>query len=80
MDKHSTRMIFRTWPDEEGGDAIALMPDKTELGGISSYQRVGQHGTAHPDLITDLDPATPEQVAELRAELERIGYRVEEVT
>jgi len=76
-DRHHTKITFRKFPD---GDVIALMPEICESRGyITSYMRVGQHGEASPDLMKDLDPATVEEWAPLKAELESIGYNVQVV-
>lgn len=70
------RVHFRVFPD---GDVIALWDEPADhRGNISSYQHVGQHGAASPELITSLRPATEEEKADLRAELQRIGYVIEE--
>lgn len=73
MDKTIT--IFRKYKD---GEIIALFPaerwnrhDNT----CTSYVHVGQHGDADYDYVvyrTTL--ATPEEYADLKSELERIGY------
>lgn len=65
------RVIFRKW--KSNGDLIAFFPDQKDGPYIASYQHVGQHGRAsypHPQT----DPATPEEYADLLAELRRIGY------
>lgn len=68
-------VTFRKFPD---GDVIALWddPDTTASNMMGSYQHIGQHGEAHTDLITDLEPASPEEYAPLKSELEAIGYAV----
>jgi hypothetical protein len=71
------RVAFRVFDE---GDVIALMiddfhPDTPEI--IMSYQSIGQHGMAHRDLLDELDKATPEEYADLKDELERIGYEFE---
>ena len=43
-----------------------------------SYQHIGQHGGASPDLSFCTRPSTLDEIAPLKAELERIGYAVEE--
>ena len=74
----TTPVIFRKWPASEGGDIIAIFP--TELGTndpytSSSYEHVGQHGSADPvGVIRDTVPAKPSEYADLRAELEGVGY------
>lgn len=73
-----TRVHFRIFPE---GDVIALFPDEPASccndGNIMGYQHVGQHGATSKELITYLQPATPEQYASLLNELTRIGYDLE---
>lgn len=73
MDIKATKVHFRMWQE---GDCIALFPEDTgwESRFIGSYQHVGQHGSASPDLIVMLTPATPEQYADLKQELEAQPY------
>ena len=75
-DVHSTRVYFRKFPE---GDIIALFPDELwdYEGNITCYQRIGQHGAASPELITELEAASPREFSVLKRELERIGYRLE---
>ncbi len=75
---NQTPVLFRKWPKSEGGDIIALFP--TELGTndpytSSSYEHVGQHGSADPiGVIQRTKAAKPEEYADLLAELKNIGY------
>ena len=72
-----TPVIFRKWPDKEGGEIIALFPYELEVdGNVSSYEHTGQHGTASPEVIRRTKAATPAQYADLKRELEGIGYRL----
>lgn len=73
-----TPVVFRRYSE---GDTIALFPTLNHSSGDAnygycmSYQHVGQHGEAnYPDCIASTGPATPEQYADLRRELEGIGY------
>ncbi|MET7241969.1 hypothetical protein ABZT49_01240 [Methylobacterium sp. EM32] len=67
-----TRVAFRVFPE---GDVIALFPDIVEgTGTISSFQHVGQHGAASRGLVKELRPATAEESADLRRELESAPY------
>jgi len=73
-----TKTIFRTF---HTGDVIALFPEVPSDGwghNCMSYQHVGQHGGASPELSFCTRPSTPDEIAPLKAELERIGYTVEE--
>ena len=73
----------------ESGDLFAYFPDEifsdetikseyqhhfTKL--RVSYSHAGQHGACHPDYIHECRPATPEEYADLKAELESIGYNL----
>lgn len=74
------RVVFRKFPK---GDIIALFPEMEEsTKTIQSYQHIGQHSTAHKDLLTDLELATPKEYAPLKKELESIGYEpvIKEIT
>jgi len=74
----STPVIFRTFIS--GGDVIALFPfEPSDRHGhhCMSYQHVGQHGGASLDLCSvSTRPSSPDEAAPLRAELERIGYKL----
>lgn len=65
------RVIFRKW--RGSGDVIAFFPDQVNGPYIGSYEHVGQHGDAsypHPQT----EPASPDEYADLLAELKTIGY------
>jgi hypothetical protein len=70
-------VIFRRFRD---GDVIALFPsiaaECLNAWPCLSYMHIGQHGAADPRLVSDTRPAKPREYAELKAELERIGYRL----
>lgn len=73
-----TKVIFRTF--RKGGDTLAMFPEipADAMGDFcQSYQHVGQHGAASPSLPGVTRPATPEETAPLRRELEAIGYALE---
>lgn len=64
-------VIFRFWE----GEVIALFPTIPEvLGGslIRSYMHIGQHGAASRLMTSEGRPATPEEYADLLAELRGI--------
>ena len=82
QDKDETAVIFRKYPNIEGGEVIALFP---ELPGdmnadtCSSFVHVGQHGAAHlRGCIDGTRPARPAEYADLKKELESApyGYRL----
>lgn len=70
-----TRVIFRRSKDDE---IFALFPDLSEGGAlIESYQHVGQHSAAdYSHCIQTSTPAKPDEYADLKAELECIGYNL----
>ena len=43
----------------------------------TAYSHVGQHSSASPEYAKESRPATPEEYADLKAELESIGYNLE---
>lgn len=78
QDETETPVIFRKYGPRKGGDVLALFP--AEIGTYdsatcSSYAHVGQHGSASPyGVIGDTRPATPEEYADLKKELECAPY------
>lgn len=78
QDTHETEVIFRVFKD--GGDVIAMMPgiagDMSPFT-CASYQHIGQHGAADTAICRgNTRPASPDEYADLKRELEQIGYRV----
>ena len=74
------KVIFRQW--KIGCGIIALFPEiAVDLNGYNcqSYMRVGQHGAASPDLVTETTPANLKDgvVKRLITELEELGYNLE---
>lgn len=69
-----TKVIFRKWKDN--GDIIAFFPDVDwGRGLIGSYMLLDQHaGTSYQQCLRDTVPASPEEYADLLAELKQIGY------
>lgn len=83
QDTEETPVLFRMMRARHGGYVLALFPaeaSSTTDGGLcSSYAHIGQHGAADPwGVIQDSRPATPEEYADLKAELEGApyGYRL----
>ncbi|MCK5236221.1 MAG: hypothetical protein KAR06_04470 [Deltaproteobacteria bacterium] len=69
-----TKVIFRKYPE---GDVIALFPDNSYRRNYMTecYQHIGQHGEGdYRGVVASTKPATPEEYADLKAELESIGY------
>jgi hypothetical protein len=70
--------LFRVWNNT--GDVFALFPLITaDVGGrITAYQHVGQHAAAdYVHCMHHSSPATPEEYAPLKTELESIGYTLD---
>lgn len=70
-----TKVVFRKWIS--GAGIIALFPQiPSDIHGhyCQSYEHVGQHGAASPDLGHITQPATPDEYRGLQNELERLGY------
>lgn len=75
-DKEPTEMLFRRYSN---GDIIALMPYVIEDNRFccQSYMHIGQHGPARYEHIMQCTrPAKEDEYAELKLELESIGYNV----
>lgn len=71
----TTNVIFRKWHTSQ--DVIALFPEEpwSSPDNCTSYEHIGQHGPASPDLIqAHTTPATPAEYEPLRQELVSIGY------
>ena len=67
-------MLFSVCSPE--GDVFALFPSEKDRNLIMSYQHLGQHSLASPELVCELRPATPAERANLLAELKSIGYHL----
>lgn len=78
QDATITRVIFRRWPTRHGGDVIAILLDVPENPGyVTCYQHVGQHGAGvYWAVMSQTRPASAEEYAPLKQELEAIGYRL----
>lgn len=77
MENERTLVIFRKFNDDKS--IIALFPLDSEKNGLcSSYMAIGQHSQAdYYGLLSITKLATPEEYKELKAELERIGYKLD---
>jgi hypothetical protein len=75
-DKTETRVIFKMTPKRCGDvECIAYLLDcPANYGSVLSYMHVGQHGEACIDFMHDCTPAKPDEYADLKTELESIGY------
>lgn len=79
METEPTIVVFRKLKDS--GDVIALFPEipgNNNPATMSSYMRVGQHGTAHQDVVYSTLPATWDESESLRKELAAMGYNLSE--
>lgn len=69
-----TVVVFRRWRSF-GQTVIALFPEDTDKGMCGSFEHVGQHGLAdYTGVIRKTTPATPEEYADLKRELESAPY------
>lgn len=69
------RVIFRKWGKANGGDVTALLPDnEASPSRIDMYEHIGQHGEGSPSIVSITTLATPNEYADLLAELTSIGY------
>lgn len=72
-----TKVIFRKF---RKGDLIAIFPYEpgtNDPATCSCYQRVGQHGSCNPGLISITAPATKEEYTDLERELETLPFGYE---
>jgi len=73
-DTPKTPVQFYVEPD---GQVMAYFPHMKHNGNqMTCYAHVGQHSACSPEYIKELNPATAEQYADLKAELESIGYNL----
>lgn len=79
-DTHKTDMIFRYYKSVNAHNRVlALFPHQVDSirGHVMCYQHVGQHGLAdYPHCINITRPATPQEYADLKYELEGLGYNI----
>jgi hypothetical protein len=75
IEEPKTKVIFRK--DKDGSEITAIFPELTENSWnyCACYAHLGQHGTCSHDWYrTKTIPATPDEYADLKAELEELGY------
>jgi hypothetical protein len=84
MAKEKTRVIFKMTPKEEFStytlepECVAFLLDcPANTNRVLSYMHVGQHGEADLGWMNWLKLATPEQYADLKQELESLGYSLQ---
>ena len=62
---------------EPDGTILAYFPRTLHNAmSMTCYAHIGQHSQAAPEYVRKLKKATPEQYADLKAELESIGYNL----
>ena len=75
-----TRVIFKMTPKDGfyESEVIAFLLDVygNSLDNIMSYMHIGQHSEASFQFFYKCKLATPEQYADLKTELESIGYKL----
>lgn len=72
------KVVFRKFKDS--GEVIAIFPEINwdAYGAVTSYMHVGQHGGADRyQIATKTVKASPDEYANLLAELKSIGYEPE---
>jgi hypothetical protein len=76
-EKQFTRVVFKMTPKGVHTDreCIAFLLDaEANAGNLMSYMHVGQHSEASIEFCVACHLATPEEYADLKTELESIGY------
>lgn len=78
QDTQKTQVIFMMWRANPK-TCLALFPYIDAGRGLcESYEHIGQHGGAdYIGCLTLTRPATPEEYADLKSELETIGYNLQ---
>ena len=64
--------LFAFFPED-----VQNVPGDKNYPLFGSYSRVGQHSACCQDYANESRPATPEEYAGLKTELESIGYKLE---
>jgi len=68
--------------DQKNADVFAYFPEENydNAGKYkTAYSHIGQHSSASPEYAAESRPASPEEYADLKAELESIGYNLDVV-
>ena len=77
-DRYKTDVVFRVDTTKDWkGTVYALLPHECcdREGHVTTYQHVGQHsGAEYRHCIAKSRPATPAEYADLKKEMESIGY------
>jgi len=79
IDNEVTKVVFLvSEQDPKDPDLFAYFPEEIHNGEFRTvYSHIGQHSSAHPNYAKESRQATPEEYADLKAELEGIGYNLE---
>lgn len=79
-DQYKTDVMFRVDTTKDWkGTVFAVLPHEvsTLKGEVTTYQHVGQHSSGdYQTCLKTSKPATTEESADLKAEMESIGYDV----
>jgi hypothetical protein len=84
-DTFKTKVVFLIENDSEPGtpEVYAYFPEEnSDIYGVykTCYFHVGQHSACDPFYAKESRPATPAEYADLKTELESIGYNLEVTT
>ena len=84
--KVKTRVVFKIIPPDDYGNKVGwtetkeviafLLDAPADCGNILTYMHVGQHAEATVDFYRHCWTASPDEYADLKAELEVIGYEL----
>ena len=80
IDNDITKVFFLVNErDPKDPDLFAYFPEEIHNGEYrTAYSHIGQHSSAHPDYAKESRQASPEEYADLKAELEnQVGYNLE---
>lgn len=77
-DSEKTKVRFLL-EGEDNTEVFAFFPEISadHNGNKQAYAHIGQHSACAPDYARASDEATPEQFADLKTELEGLGYNLE---
>lgn len=85
MDKEITKVIFRTWINERcNSDVTAIFPEIAasyiDPCFCACYEIIGQHSDCLPSRVRNKTrPSTQDEIAPIRTELEKIGYKLQPI-
>lgn len=76
MNFFSTSVVFKKTPDSYPEVIAFLLDCPAHFGQVLSYMHVGQHSDASLAYMKECTKATPDEYADLKKELEHIGYKI----